>query len=108
VSLADVLGDDFVGFEWLPGEVLQAGATVDVPLWFSQWSGSEARELSVSVRWNDGPWSTSSFTSAPWEVIPIDGLSMIAPAETGEHSLVVQVEGDSGRICANRLIVVVE
>ena len=107
VSLADVLGDDFVGFEWLPGATVEAGATVEPPLWFSQWSGPDPRQLVVSARWNDGPWSSATFTSEPWEVTSIPGLTIEAPAEAGEQTLVVQVEADGERICANRIAVTV-
>jgi hypothetical protein len=108
VSLADVLGDDFVGFEWLPGEVLEAGATVDVPLWFSQWSSAAAEELTLSLRWDDGPWTEATFTPEPWEVSSIEGIEATAPADPGAYTLVVKVQRDSERVCANRLDVEVQ
>ncbi len=107
VALADVLGDDFVGFEWLPGQALEAGAIVEVPLWFSQWSSPDSRELTASVRWDDGEPTDHTFTSVPWEVASIDGIEATAP-EAGDHTLVVEVTQNGQRICANRIDLVVE
>ena len=107
VALADVLGDDFVGFEWLPEEVIEAGTSVEVPLWFSQWSGPQPRELTVSLRWDDGEWTDHAFISDPWEVATLGGIELTAPA-AGEYSLVAEVRDAEGRLCANWIEVVVE
>jgi hypothetical protein len=108
VALADVLGDDFVGFDWLPIHGLAPGERVEVPLWFAHWSGPAPAELTLSLRWGDGVGSSHPFTSTPWQVTPIDGVEVDAPADAGEHVLVAEVFDGSDRICANRITVTVE
>ncbi len=108
VALADVAGDDFVGFEWLPGEALTAGAVVEVPLWFAQWSGTEPADLTLSLRWGDGVGSSHAFTSEPWQVTVVDGIEVEVPAGAGEHVLVAEVFDGSERVCANRIAVQVQ
>jgi len=108
VGLADVIGDDFVGFEWLPGEALTAGATVQVPLWFSQWSSGEARGRTLRLRWGDGETeAVADFESAPYEVESVDGITVTAPNDTGAHVLVAEVFDGDVRVCANRISVLV-
>jgi len=108
VGLADVMGDDFVGFDWLPGEALAAGEEVEVPVWFAQWSSGAATERTLTVRWGDDTGTSHTFTTRPWDVTPIEGITVATPAEPGEHVFVAEVWDGSDRICANRIAVDVE
>ncbi len=108
VGLADVLGDDFIAFDWLPGETLAAGATVDVPLGFSHWSSASPAARRLLLRWGDGPATTLDFQAEPFEIVPLT-LTLTAPAQAGPSTLVAEVQDEQGsRLCANRLDVVVE
>jgi len=108
VGLADMLGDDFVGFDWLPGQVLAAGEEVEVPLWFSQWSSGDARALTLTLRWGDDTGTSHPITTAPWAVTPLEDLAVTAPAEPGDHTLVAEAWDGSDRVCANRIAVKTE
>ena len=108
VGLADVFGDDFVGFDWLPSEALPGNETVEVPLWFAQWSSGDAVERTLTLRWGDATGTSHAFTTRPWDVTPIEGISVITPDTPGEHVFVAEVWDGSDRICANRIGVVVQ
>jgi hypothetical protein len=108
VALGDLLGDDFVGFDWLPGEALSSGEEVAVPLWFSQWSTGGATSRTLTLRWGDGQGTSFPFTPQPWTVTAIGGVTVTTPTEAGEHVLVAEVWDGSERICANRISVGLE
>jgi hypothetical protein len=112
VGLADILGDDFVAFEWLPGQRVKAGATVDVPLVISEWSDRASRndgdEHTVKLGWNGAKASAEAeVTVQPWGLVPLV-VSVKAPDVPGEYGLVAEMFEEAGhRAAANRLTVTV-
>jgi len=103
VALQDLLGDDFVGFDWEAGFTEIDDPVVEVPIWFSQWSSPDPRDLTLSVRWDDGDPITFEFTSAPLEITPIPGVVVDMPADLGDHVFVAEVLDGATRVCANRI-----
>lgn len=105
VGLVDVLGPDFVGFDWLPGEQLQRNRTYAAPLFFSQWEGSESREITVRAWWPEENLEAGEVvvTSQPWEVVPFELLLEELPEDSGETELAIEALVDGVRVAANRI-----
>jgi len=109
VGIADLTGADFVGFDWLPGQVLPAGASVEVPLFVSCWSETDPQALTVVASFSGSANQASTgLSSVPYEPAPLT-VELTAPAEPGPADLVVELQDPSGRrLAANRLPVIVE
>jgi beta-galactosidase/beta-glucuronidase len=109
VALADVMGDDAVIFDWLPGHQLKPSESVQVPLLFSRWSTASPATLTLTLRWGDDPSSAPvTFTAQPYQATSIANASVTAPASPGKHTLVAEVKDKAGeRVCASWLEVVV-
>lgn len=109
VSLKDVLGEDFIAFDWLPNHELGAGATIHVPLRYSHWSGSTIEPRKVRLSWeNAAPveWTLASY--APYDATTVESPDFITPADPGDHTLIAEVFDAQGkRTCANRLTVTI-
>lgn len=108
VGLADVAGDAFVGFEWLPDHAVPAGEPVDVPLFFSDWTpGGALGPLTAHLAWDDaaavGDWAVPA---APYDVAAFEATGVRAPTAPGAHTLVAEVRDAAGaRICASWIAV---
>ncbi|MBN2797968.1 MAG: hypothetical protein JXX28_02360 [Deltaproteobacteria bacterium] len=107
VALPDLLGADFIGWDWLPGQRLTAGEQAQVPLWISHWSDGAALDAEVRVGWFGEEAQPVAVSAAPWDNTPLTA-ALTAPTEAGEHALVAELWVGGARVAANRLPVTVE
>jgi Glycosyl hydrolases family 2, sugar binding domain/Glycosyl hydrolases family 2, TIM barrel domain len=104
VELRDVLGSESVAFDWLPGQVLQAGASVDVPLRVRQWSSAGIAERTLRVSWVGAGSAETSLALPISESVPVT-VALDTPAEIADGVVVAELLGDQGRTAANRISV---
>ncbi len=104
VGIADVNTEDFVAFEWLPGQAVATGASIDVPLAVLRWSSATEEAVEVSLAFGeDGPPSTATVTARSFERVPLT-LAIDAPTTAGSAFLVATLSGADGSVLSkNRL-----
>lgn len=108
VGLPDLLGDDFVGWEWLPDHELTAGEAVDVPLWVSHWSGPDPLVTTVVLAWEGTEEAgRAEVSAAPYGNTAVS-VELTAPSTGGDRVLVATLlDGDGERVAANRIPVTI-
>lgn len=110
VALRDVLGDDFVAFDWLPGSEVSAVVTVSVPLQVSWWGSVQPRTVRLGW-WQKGTQIGSTVTrnvaARAWHNV---ALSIPIPAPVaGAYNLVAELLDEQGaRLAANRIKVKID